>query len=63
VTSPDVPGLVTEGSTPAEILDNVQDALEDLKEAWEELGMNIPPVPRAVEKDIPQTVALWDLGG
>ena len=39
VTSPDVPGLVTEGSTPAEILANVQDALEALKQAWEELGL------------------------
>ena len=34
VTSPDVPGLVTEGSTPDEILRNVQDALAALKETW-----------------------------
>lgn len=33
VTSPDVPGLVTEGHTPAEILANVQDALDGLMEA------------------------------
>lgn len=34
VASPDVPGLVTEGSTPDEILRNVQDALAALKETW-----------------------------
>ena len=32
VTSPDIPGLVTEGSTPAEIQANVQEALADLME-------------------------------
>jgi len=42
VTSPDVPGLVTEGRTPAEVLSNVQDALSALKAAWEDLGMEIP---------------------
>ncbi|HOU12064.1 MAG TPA: type II toxin-antitoxin system HicB family antitoxin [Anaerolineae bacterium] len=35
VTSPDVPGLVTEGSTPDEIWRNVQEALDALKEAWQ----------------------------
>jgi len=39
ITSPDVPGLVTEGRTPTEILNNVQEALAALKGAWEELGM------------------------
>jgi len=33
VTSPDVPGLVTEGRTPAEILSNVEEALAALLEA------------------------------
>lgn len=42
ITSPDIPGLVTEGSTPEEILGNVQDALEVLFEEWEELGQDIP---------------------
>ncbi len=37
VTSPDVPGLVTEGRTPAEIMNNVQKALAGLLEAWREL--------------------------
>lgn len=43
VTSPDVPGLVTEGSTPEEILRNVQEALEVLFEGWAELGKEPPP--------------------
>ena len=33
VTSPDVPGLVTEGRTPGEILNNVQEALAALMRA------------------------------
>jgi antitoxin HicB len=43
ITSPDVPGLVTEGSTPEEIQRNVQEALDVLFEAWEELGKEPPP--------------------
>jgi antitoxin HicB len=46
VTSPDVPGLVTEGSTPEEILHNVQEALEVLFEGWAELGKQPPPALR-----------------
>lgn len=42
VTSPDVPGLLTEGSTPTEILANVQEVLADLLEIWTELGQEIP---------------------
>ncbi len=38
VTSPDVLGLVTEGSTPDEIWRNVQEALDALKEAWQAVG-------------------------
>ncbi len=58
VTSPDIPGLVTEGTTPEEIQANVQEALEGLKEAWQEMGMNLPPVLRPTLKDRPQTVDL-----
>ncbi|RLT34314.1 MAG: hypothetical protein DWI57_16805 [Chloroflexi bacterium] len=43
VTSPDVPGLVTEGSTPDEIAHNVQEALDGLFEVWADLGMEVPP--------------------
>ncbi len=42
VTSPDVPGLVTEGSTPEEISHNVQEVLAGLFEVWSALGMEIP---------------------
>lgn len=56
VTSPDVPGLVTEGGTPAEILNNVQEALDALVEAWHDLGKGLPPSLRPVLTDRPQTV-------
>ncbi|MFN8493962.1 MAG: Uma2 family endonuclease [Caldilineaceae bacterium] len=41
VTSPDVPGLVTEGSTPQEIQHNVQEALAGLLEVWPEIKQTI----------------------
>ncbi len=43
VTSPDVPGLITEGSTPEEILHNAQEALECLLEGWKKYNMPLPP--------------------
>lgn len=46
VTSPDVPGLVTEGSSPEEIRHNVQEALDGLLAAWRELGKELPPALR-----------------
>ena len=58
VTSPDVPGLVTEGRTPEEILRNVQEAVSALKEAWQEMGMDIPPALRPALSDRPQTVEM-----
>lgn len=58
ITSPDIPGLVTEGRTPEEIQANVQEALSALREAWQELGMSIPPVLRPTLKDRPQTIDL-----
>lgn len=58
VTSPDVPGLVTEGGTPEEILHNVQDALDALMEAWRELGMETPSALRPTLTDRPQTVEM-----
>jgi predicted RNase H-like HicB family nuclease len=42
VTSPDVPGLVTEGSTPEEITRNVQEVLEVLMLGWKKHGLEIP---------------------
>jgi antitoxin HicB len=58
VTSPDVPGLVTEGTTAAEIQANVQDALHALFEAWEELGQTPPPALRPIALDREQTVEM-----
>ena len=58
VTSPDVPGLVTEGRTPVEILNNVQEALDALRQAWQELGMDVPPALRPAMADRPQTIEL-----
>ena len=56
VTSPDVPGLVTEGQTPEEVQANVQEALDALAEAWIELGKGLPPALRPLLTDRPQTV-------
>jgi len=58
VTSPDVPGLVTEGRTPGEILNNVQEALAALMQAWQELGMEVPPALRPTLAGRPQTVEM-----
>ena len=56
VTSPDVPGLVTEGQTPDEVQANMQEALDALVEAWRELGRDLPPALRPLLADRPQTV-------
>lgn len=58
VTSPDVPGLVTEGRSPEEIQQNVQEALGALYEAWRELDMPIPAALMPALGDRPQTVEL-----
>ncbi len=46
VTSPDVPGLVTEGATPQEINRNAEEALQGLLEVWADLGMELPATLR-----------------
>ncbi len=58
VTSPDVPGLVTEGQTATEIQTNVQEALDALFEAWAELGQHPPPALRPIAFDRSQTVEM-----
>ena len=53
VTSPDIPGLVTEGRSPEEIVHNVQEAIDALLLGWAELGKEPPPAlqpPRANPK-------------
>ena len=56
VTSPDVPGLVTEGKTASEIQSNVQDAVNALLEAWAKLGRPIPATLRPLTSDDEQSV-------
>lgn len=56
VTSPDIPGLVTEGSSPDEIQRNVQEALAALQDVWQEMNLPVPPALRPVLGDRPQTV-------
>ena len=58
VTSPDVPGLVTEGTTATEIQANVQEALDALFEAWAELGKESPPALRPLALDRKLTVEM-----
>ena len=43
VTSPVLPELVTEGDTLEEAIRNVQDALEDVIETYEDLKKPFPP--------------------
>lgn len=52
VTSPDVPELVTEGSTPEEIAHNVQDAISCFIEVCQNKGWDLPPALRP-EKALP----------
>jgi antitoxin HicB len=42
VTSPILPELVTEGDTIDEVLANVQDALQAVIEAYQDLGRSLP---------------------
>ena len=58
ITSPDIPGLVTEGSTPAEIQHNVQEAIEALLVGWTELGKEPPPALRDADRSISSTEML-----
>ena len=47
VTSPDVPELITEGSTPEEIQRNVQAAIEGLIDAAKRHNFELPPALQA----------------
>ena len=58
VTSPDVPGLVTEGSTPEEITRNVQEAIEALLLGLAEFNLDIPPVLRPENAVTPKQLDL-----
>ncbi|HJT32362.1 MAG TPA: type II toxin-antitoxin system HicB family antitoxin [Pirellulales bacterium] len=43
VTSPLLPGLVTEGDSIEDALDNVRDAFAAILEAYQETGKSLPP--------------------
>ncbi|HEX7720987.1 MAG TPA: type II toxin-antitoxin system HicB family antitoxin [Pyrinomonadaceae bacterium] len=58
VTSPDVPGLVTEGETAAEIQANVQEALDALFEAWTSLGKEPPPALQPMSSEHHVTIEM-----
>jgi antitoxin HicB len=58
VTSPDVPGLVTEGCGPDEINQNVLEALEGLMEVWKDLGMDIPEALQNAKSRPPQSAEI-----
>jgi len=58
VTSPDVPGLVTEGKSAAEIQANVQNALDTLIDAYVGLGKPLPPALKPLEFDRAQTIEM-----
>jgi len=62
VTSPDVPGLVTEGSTPEEIFHNAQECLEGLLDVWAELGMALPPALQPIEPSTPTGIEMLVFG-
>jgi antitoxin HicB len=46
VTSPELPGLVTEGDSVAEVLSNVEDALLATIELYEDTGKTYPALIR-----------------
>lgn len=51
VTCPILPELITEGDTIAEVMENVEDALVAIIEAYEDLGRPLPPVLQQVALD------------
>ena len=55
VTCPLLPELITEGDTVREALENANDALAAIVEAFKELGQPLPPALQPSKKDTP----LW----
>jgi antitoxin HicB len=46
---PDLPGCMSDGETPAEALENVQDAIAAWIEAARDLGHKVPPPTRKLQ--------------
>jgi antitoxin HicB len=53
VTSPDLPELVTEGDSAADALADVRDALEAVRELYEDLGRPFPAGVTHAQTDRP----------
>ena len=52
-TSPDVPGLVTEGRTLREVTEFAQDVARKIAESCREHGDPLPPALAAVDDSVP----------
>jgi len=48
-TVPDLPGCMSDGETPAEAIDNVQDAIEEWLDLARKLGREIPVPSKVTE--------------
>jgi len=53
VTCPLLPELITEGETVQEAMQNANDALQAVIEAFEELGRPLPPVLQPAQSSAP----------
>jgi len=56
VTCPLIPELITEGETLQDAIQNANDALSALIEAWEELQLPLPPALHPEEENTPLRV-------
>jgi predicted RNase H-like HicB family nuclease len=48
-TVPDLPGCMSDGETPAEAIENVQDAIEEWLDLARKLGREIPQASKVTE--------------
>ena len=48
-TVPDLPGCMSDGETPAEAIENVQDAIEEWLDLARKLGREIPTATKVTE--------------
>lgn len=53
VTSPDIPELLTEGETAADAIGNVRDALEAVRELYDDMNRPFPTTLRPQPTDSP----------
>lgn len=55
VTSPVLPELVTEGDSVEEVMINVQDALQAVVEAYQDMGRELPLAPNSLKTEFLST--------